>query len=257
MGTEAGTIPGTVLLPDTERRHSAVLYCHAHGNRHEIGRRELLEGRPALSSPYGPALAEAGHVVLCIDMPGFNERISEGSESSLSKAALWRGTPLFGRMLADLSAALDYLAMRVEVDAGRITTLGLSMGATHAYWLAALDERVAGAAHLCAFANMKPLIETGAHDLHGHYMTVPGLLQHFDMADIAARIAPRPQLVVYGTEDPLTPAAAIDPALERLGSAYRLADAAQQLTIIRSAGTGHMETPDMRAAVLRFLGQPG
>ena len=162
VGTEAGMIPGTLLLPDTERRHSAVLYCHAHGNRHQIGRRELLEGRPALSSPYGPALAEAGHVVLCIDMPGFNERISEGSEGSLSKAALWRGKPLFGRMLADLSAALHYLALRDEVDARRIMTLGLSMGASHAYWLAAIDERVAGAAHLCAFANMKPLIETGA-----------------------------------------------------------------------------------------------
>jgi dipeptidyl aminopeptidase/acylaminoacyl peptidase len=38
------------------------------------------------------------------------------------------------------------------VDAGRIGAMGLSMGATHAYWLAALDDRVAAVAHLCAFA---------------------------------------------------------------------------------------------------------
>lgn len=256
LDTEAGPVPGTLLCPaEAGSRHAAVLYCHAHGNRHDIGRRELLEGRPALPSPYGPVLASAGYVVLCVDMPGFNERAPEGSEDSLSKAAMWYGKPLFGRMLADLSAALDYLAMRDDVDYSRIATLGLSMGATHAYWLAALDNRVAAAAHLCAFANLKPLIESGAHDLHGHYMTVPGLLRRFDMADIAAMIAPRPQCVAYGGEDPLTPAEAIDPAISSLSEAYRRAGVVERLTVVRSDGTGHTETPAMRAAVMRFLDQ--
>ena len=254
--TGESSIPGTLLSPPAqERLHSAVLYCHAHGNRHEIGRRELLEGRPALPSAYGPALTAAGHVVLCVDMPGFNERTSDGTESSLSKAATWIGRPLFGRMLADLSAALDYLLARPDVDSGRIATLGLSMGATHACWLAALDGRVAGVAHLCAFANIKPLIETGTHDLHGHYMTVPGLLQHLDMADIAGMITPRPQLVAYGAEDPLTPPQATDPALASLRDAYQRAGATQMLTVVRSQDTGHSETPDMRASVMRFLDQ--
>ncbi len=254
--TVAGTIPGTLLCP-LERIHpgSAVLYCHAHGNRHDIGRRELLEGRPALEAPYGPALAASGHTVLSIDMPGHNDRAAEGSEDHLSKAGLWLGEPLFGRMLADLSAALDYLAARDDVDAGRIATLGLSMGATHAYWLAALDRRVAGVAHLCAFANIKPLIRSGAHDLHGHYMTVPGLLHHFDMADIASLVSPRPQLVAYGATDPLTPPSAIEPALETLREAYRRANASDNLTVIQSPKTGHVETPDMRSAVMRFLDQ--
>ena len=138
LDTETSAIPGTLLCPaGTERRHAAVLYCHAHGNRHDIGRRELLEGRPALSSPYGPVLAAAGFVVLCIDMLGFNER---ASEDSLSKVASWYGKPLFGRMLADLSAAFDYLSMRDDVDGDRVAILGVSMGATHAYWLAALKQ---------------------------------------------------------------------------------------------------------------------
>lgn len=252
--TSGGTVPGTLLRPygDAEPL-PAVLYCHAHGNRHEIGRRELVEGRPALLSAYGPVLAAAGFAVLCVDMPGFGSRQIEGSESALSKAAHWHGRTLLGHMLADLSAALDYLAARDDVDASRLAALGLSMGATHAYLLAALDERIGACAHLCAFSNMRPLIESGAHDLHGPYMTVPGLLETCDLADIAALIAPRLQLVCCGRLDPLTPAEAFDPALERLREAYRLAGAEDRLEFLISNDSGHAETPAMREAVLRLL----
>jgi dienelactone hydrolase len=75
-------------------------------------------------------------------------RLAEGSEAALAKAALWRGETLMGAMLGDLAAGLDFLAAETDVDAGRIGAMGLSMGATHAYWLAALDHRVAAVAHL-------------------------------------------------------------------------------------------------------------
>lgn len=249
-----GRIPGTFLRPDGPGPHPAVLYCHAHGNRHDIGRSELTQGRPALKpGPYGPLLAARGFAVLCVDMPGFGDRQAEGTESALAKAALWRGTTLFGAMLADLSAALDWLCGRDDIDAARIASLGISMGATHAYWLAALDRRIAAAAHLCAFSDIAPLIETGAHDLHGIYMTVPGLLAGGDMGDVAALVAPRPQLVGAGGTDPLTPPAALAPALTRLRAAYEAKGAARSLQIIISPDTGHMETDTMRAAVLAFL----
>ncbi|WP_306120385.1 MULTISPECIES: alpha/beta fold hydrolase [unclassified Roseitalea] len=247
-------IAGTLLLPeDTKRPVPAVLYCHAHGNRHDIGAAELMDGRPALQSPYGPALARRGHAVLCIDMPGFGTRQAEGPESALAKAAHWRGRTLFGQMLDDLTAALDALATHPAVDPTRIATLGLSMGATHAYWLAALDERIAACAHLCAFSNIGPLIAAGAHDLHGPYMTVPGLLAHGDMADIAALIAPRPQMVAAGLKDPLTPPEALNPALSRLRQAYDSQGVSDALTVLTSPDTGHEETPRLRMAVLGFL----
>ena len=122
-------------------------------------------------------------------------RRREGTEAALAKAALWRGGTLMGRMLEDLAAGLDALTADPGVDAGRVGAMGLSMGATHAYWLAALDDRVSAVAHLCAFADMAPLLSSGAHDLHGIYMTVPGLLSHGDMGDVAALIAPRPQFI--------------------------------------------------------------
>lgn len=249
-----GTIPATCLRPVGRGPHPAILYCHAHGNAWEIGRSELLLGRPALADgAYGPHFARNGFVVLCLDMPGNGERQAEGPETALSKAALWSGRTLMGEMLLDLQAGLGALAADDGVDAARLGALGFSMGATHAYWLAALDQRVSAVAHLCAFSDMKHLIALGAHDLHGPYMTVPGLLRAGDMGDVASLIAPRPQLVCAGTEDPLTPPEALDPALETLRNAYANAGASDALTVVRADGEGHRETPEMRRAVVDFF----
>jgi len=248
MGGRA--IPGRYLRPAGPGPHPAVLYCHAHGNRYETGAAELTEGRPALQGAYGPALADLGIASLAIDLAPFGARQGEGPETALAKACLWHGRPLMGQMLAELHAAFGWLDARPEIDGARIATLGLSMGATHAYWLAALEPRVAGCAQLCVFADIAPLIATGAHDLHGPYMTVPGLLAAGDMGDVAALIAPRPQLVGLGADDPLTPPAARDPALARLRATYGAAGA---LEVHVAEGTGHVETPALRAAVLAFL----
>jgi dienelactone hydrolase len=230
-----------------------VLYCHAHGNRYETGAAELTHGRPALHAPYGPALAELGIASLSIDLAPFGARQHQGSEGALAKAGLWQGRPMMGRMLAELAAAFAWLAARPEIDAGRIATLGLSMGGTHAYWLAALEPRVAACAHLCVFADIAPLIASGAHDLHGPYLSVPGLLAEGDMGDVAALVAPRPQYVAVGAADPLTPKPARDSGLARLRAGY--ADCPDRLELRIAPGTGHVETAQMRADTLAFLGR--
>ncbi|MBF9058199.1 hypothetical protein HKCCSP123_03305 [Rhodobacterales bacterium HKCCSP123] len=244
-------VPALYLCPEGPGTFPAVLYCHAHGKRYDRGAEELILGRPALLSPYGPALAERGIASLCIDLAPFGGRQAEGPEAALAGACLWRGRPLMGQMLAELAAAFDWLASRTEIDARRIATLGLSMGGTHAYWLAALEPGVAACAHLCVFADIAPLIASGVHDLHGPYMTVPGLLAEGDMGDVAALVAPRPQLVFLGASDPLTPEAARGPALARLRAAY--ATRHDRLDVLVDPDTGHRETPAMREAVLAFL----
>ena len=251
-------VPALRLMPrgGTAGNGSAVLYCHAHGNRYDIGKAELLDGRPALQDPpLGLWLARQGHVVLCADMPGFGERQAEGPESALTKAALWNGRTLLGEMMTDTALAHSALLAMDRVDASRIATVGFSMGATLAYWYAALEPSIAAAAHMCAFANIAPLIETGAHDLHGIYMTVPGLLREHDMADVAALVAPRPQFAASGLKDPLTPPDALFPALDRLHEAYAEHDVPDNLWIETSEETAHAETPAMRARLGAFLAE--
>ncbi len=233
-------------------RLPAVLLAHAHGNRHDIGASELVEGRPAWVSPPGRLLAEAGFMVLCIDMPCFGARAGV-AESAAAKAALWRGDTLFGQMLGEQAAALTWLAGRGDVDPARIGVAGISMGATLGYFLAALDDRVATVAQLCCFADFAALVETGAHDRHGHYLTVPGLLRETSTGAIAGMMAPRPQIICLGAEDPLTPPEAVRRGVAEIEAAYRAAGAAEALEAFVEPNVGHRETPAMRERWVGFL----
>jgi pimeloyl-ACP methyl ester carboxylesterase len=230
----------------------AILYIHAHGNQYEIGASELLDGRAALQSPLGSVFAKAGYVTLCIDLPCFGERAAT-KESAAAKAHLWEGRSLAGQMLGELSSALDYLAARADVDARRIGVFGISMGATFGYWLAAVEPRLACVVHLCCFADFRELIAGGAHDQHGIYLTIPGLLGIASNGEIAGLIAPRPQLICIGDKDTLTPPRAVDIAFAQTLAAYEAAGVRAMLVLHREAGTGHEESTAMRARTLDFL----
>jgi dienelactone hydrolase len=155
-------------------------------------------------------------------------------------------------MVYDALRALDYLASRPEVDPARLGTLGLSMGSTLAWWLAALDTRVLACADLCCLTDYQALLDNGGLDLHGLYYYVPSLLKHFTTAGINALIAPRPHLSLAGRFDPLTPPEGlerIDAELHQVYAGYGASEAWQLVT----SDSGHFETPAMRIAVLDFL----
>lgn len=231
-------------------RLPAILYGHSHGGKYHIGADELLDGREYLLDAPGPALARAGYVTLCIDMPIFGKRATV-SEAYAAKALLWYGRGLFAEMLCDHSAALTYLASRDDVDAARIGAFGISMGCTLSYWLAAMDERIAAVAHLCCFADLRKMIELGAHDGHGVYLVVPGLLNEADAGAIGALVAPRPQLVCIGEADALTPPEAVAIAWEETAATY--ASQGGILEKVSEPGVGHRETERMREATLAFF----
>lgn len=245
-------VPALLLRPRGVTPRGVVLYCHAHGNRFETGKDELLTGRPALQSPpYGEALTARGWAVLAIDHWGFGER-REPSERALVKRLLWQGTTLWGWRVHDTLAALDWLRTRPGFETLPVITLGLSMGSTMALWSAALDTRIAACIDLCCAAEYDALLDSGGFDLHGEYFFVPGLLHEFTLAEIAALIAPRPHLSLAGRADPLTPPAGLASLDRRLRDAYAQLDAADAWQQHVEDG-GHAETPTMRQQVLTWL----
>jgi cephalosporin-C deacetylase-like acetyl esterase len=139
-------VPALLLIPDRRQEKApGLLYIHAHGGTYDLGKEELLKGRNVLPA-YAPVCAEKGLVTLAIDSWCFSERkrSANGSqgEQDAFKLMLWRGRVLWGMMMWDEVQAVSYLASRPEVDQKRIGAFGLSMGATKAWWLAALDPRV-------------------------------------------------------------------------------------------------------------------
>jgi dienelactone hydrolase len=249
LNHEGEAVPA-LYLPS--RTGPAVLYCHAHGARYDIGMAELTDGRPALRGPWLPEFAERGWGVLCLEMPCFGAR-AVPAEGPLAKARLWHGRTLFGQMLGEQRAGLDWLAAQAETDASRIAVMGISMGGTLAWWLAAMDSRPAAAVSMCCFADLARLIETGAHDGHGTYMTVPGLLNATSTGRLSGRAAPTPLLHCVGFADWSTPEDAYRIAKADLSAAYAEAGAAGALQFHEAQAPGHEETAGMRADVLAFL----
>jgi hypothetical protein len=230
----------------------AVVYNHAHGGDWVLGKDEFIRGRAALQDPpYAEALAREGICGLCIDAWNFGERRGR-TESELFKELLWHGQVLWGLMVYDTLKATDYLAARSDVDAGRIASLGLSMGSTMAWWHAALDERVKVCVDLCCLTDFQALIETRGLDGHGIYYYVPGLLKQFTTARINALICPRAHLSLAGIWDKLTPPAGLDRIDAALREAYGRAGVPERWQLVRYE-TGHFETHDMRRRVLEFL----
>ena len=229
-----------------------VLYSHAHGGDFVLGKDELLNGRPALQQPpYGPVLAELGYAALCIDAWGFGERRGR-SHDELFKGMLWEGRVLWGMMLHDSLRALDYLEARGDVDAGRMAALGMSLGSTMSWWLAALDERVKVCIDLCCLTDFDALVEERGLERHGIYYYVPGLLRRFGTAQINALIAPRPHLSLAGRYDRLTPLRGLQKVDEELRAVYQQA-AAPEAWRLEVHDVGHYESAAMRRAVLQFL----
>ena len=205
-------VPALLLIPDKLQSPAPGLLCiHWHAGMYGLGKEQLLRGvdvQPA----YAPVFAEKGIVTLAIDSWCFGERQHDENgkrgEEDAFKLMLWQGQVLYGMMMFDELRALDFLASYPGIDTRRIGVLGMSMGSTKAWWLAALDSRVRLCVDICCLTDYEELIKAHSLSLHGIFYYVPSLLKHFQSADINELIVPRARLSVNGRRDPLTPSPA-------------------------------------------------
>ena len=234
------------------RKAPTILYNHAHGGKYELGKEELIAGRPALHTPpYADLLTSMGYCALCMDMWVFGER-AKRTELGTFKEMLWHGRVLWGMMVYDSIRGIDYLVRRPEVDASRLGTVGISMGSTMGWWVAALDERIKVCVDICCLTDFQALIEINNLKAHGIYYYVPSLLKHFTTAQINALIAPRAHLSLAGNLDDLTPPAGLDRIDAELKKVYAEAGVPEQWKLLRW-DVGHMETAEMREEIVAFF----
>jgi hypothetical protein len=249
-------VPALLLIPDKRQNPApGLLFIHWHGGMHDLGKEQLLIGDTAQPA-YAPVCAEKGLVTLAIDSWCFGERKHETDghtgEEDTFKLMLWRGQVLWGMMMFDEFRALDCLASLPEVDPKRLGALGMSMGSTKAWWLAALESRVHLCLDVCCLTDFEELIKT--HNLKGHgiYYYVPSLLKHFQTAQINELIVPRPRLSVNGRQDGLTPPAGVERVRDYLLPLYQRYGRVEDCHI-ELFDCGHVELPEMRKLILEWM----
>lgn len=212
-------------------RVGAVLAINGHGGSGE----EIVRGLSLYW--YGRALIEMGYVVIA---PDVGQHTLQHTNWSLMGERTW-----------DALRCLDYVVTLPEVDADHLAVAGLSLGGETTMYVAALDERiqVAGSSGwLTTVANMK----------NGHCpcFNFPGLEEHFDFSDIFACVAPRTLVCELGEKERAPggfPVAIGRQALEEIRAAYRVFDAASNVTLTVHPGPhvfdGRDFLPKLRAAL--------
>jgi hypothetical protein len=240
----------------------AVLYMHAHGGKYEIGKDELFNERGG--KPVAKTLVEAGYAVMAVDTYCFGERINQGPvntdesgrevEQALFKHFLWRGSTLWGMLVRDDLLALNALLARPEIDPNRVGVTGMSLGGSRTTWVGALDDRPRVLIPVAQMTRYRDFAEAGRYNGHSVYYYFPGVLKtDLDMEHLVALVAPRPQAILSGDADPLSPFAGIEKVLEYAQQVYQLYDAGSELQTLIEKGVGHDYTPAMFDFMLKTL----
>jgi uncharacterized protein len=235
------SIVGQLFLPDLEVKYPMVCLCH---------------GAPSadLSQPGDggyPELAE----ILCrrgLAVYWFNFRGAGDSGGNIDLAGWTR----------DLQSVLDYLWGLDSFDKSNLSLAGFSVGAAVAIYVASKDNRVSRVIACACPAEITPLNQDDNwQSLINHFREIGAIrdddfppsveewianCQRIHPINHIAGIAPRPLLLIHGSEDNTVP-------VEDAQRLYEKAGLPKQLVIID--GAGHRLRKDKRVieAVLKWL----
>lgn len=258
------TVPAHLLIPTQGTAPHPLIIClqgHTSGMHISLGR-ALHPGDAesiAEDRDYALQAVRQGYAALVIEQRAFGERRDARAEAyrhgvdrpchHAVLTALLLGRTLLGERVWDVSRGIDALASFPEVDTRRIGIVGDSTGGAIAWYSACLDQRIAAtmpAAYVCTFRD-----SIGVHDhCEDHYL--PGLLNHFELADLAGLIAPRPLVVVHGRRDPSFPYAGTQRAYGEIERIYAAFGAPEQCRLVTGEG-GHRFFANLAWPVYREL----
>lgn len=245
-------VTANLYLPRPVRageRYPTILYQVGHANQ------SRRDGNKAANEcqQHGSWFATHGYVALVMDTIELSE-IAGLHRGLLSGNRWWwhsMGYTPAGIETWNAMRALDYLAMRPEVDTTRIGATGISGGGIGTFWIAAIDDRVKAAAPV-----------SGLGDLT-FYAGEDGVSRHCDCfffynraqwnyTTVAALTCPRPLLFVNSNHDVYFPMRGNERISARLERLYALFGASDVVDAVISVG-GHGYRTDIRRAVYEFF----
>ena len=115
----------------------------------------------------------------------------QGAFYLLSLRAQLTGLTLVGLRADDIIRAMDFLAARDDVDQHNITAYSSGPAAIALLHAAAIDKRITRVVIDHTISSFRAIATEPLHRNAPEYM-IPGVLQHYDIADLIQTIAPRP-----------------------------------------------------------------
>lgn len=230
------TVIGHLLLPKAAPAEKLPLVIclqgHSKGIHISLGR-PIYEGDEKTISggdrDFARQIVARGQAALALEQRGFGQRGgTEKGPACFQPAvqAMLMGKTLIGQRCWDISRAIDVVGEHFpQVDMSRIAIMGNSGGGTATIYAAALDERIGAAMPSCAFCGYLASIGAQTHCLCNY---IPGIMNDFDMGDLAGLIAPRPMIVVNGKDDGIFPLSSAKEQAEVARAYYEAAGAPEK-----------------------------
>jgi dienelactone hydrolase len=256
-------VPCHLLVPQAGDAPFPVVVClqgHSPGMHISLGRPRYEGDEESIAGDRDFALqaVRQGYAALVIEQRCFGEREQDRPPHVVhvdsrchhaAMTALLLGRTMIGERVWDVSRAIDVLGEFPEIDAGRVGCMGNSGGGTITYFATCLDERIGIAMPSCYVCTFRDSIGTIDH-CEDNY--IPGILQYFEMGDLAGLIAPRPLVVVAGRDDDIFPIQAVQETFETIRRIYRAAGAPDRCRLVIGEG-GHRFYADLAWPVFREL----
>ena len=199
-------IPVWVFVPEGSKNPSStVLYLNDEGMQRD-GMEYEGEESPGVRHGILDQLVRKGHLVVAADIRGIGatrprpgwyastDMFSQlfDMDTSAAYAAWSMGRSLLGMRVFDVVRCIDYVMQRKEMDRHpQLHVIGDGRAGLWCLYAAVFDERIS---HLICSESLLSYRTLALSDRYryGADVFVPEILQHFDLPDIAAAIAPRP-----------------------------------------------------------------
>jgi hypothetical protein len=122
-------------------------------------------------------------------------------ETAAAYMAWFMNESLVGMRVLDVLRGVDYALGRKDVDRSGLRAIGAGRGANWLLFAAALDPRIQAAVCHGGLLSYKSLAQTDRY-LYGADIFAPGVLNRFDLPQVAGAIADRP-LALLSPLDPM------------------------------------------------------
>ncbi|MFD7159833.1 hypothetical protein ACFV9C_34910 [Kribbella sp. NPDC059898] len=196
------------------------------------------------------ALLNAGHTVLVTDNPahGARKRQWESPEELIRSSLQGTGDDVLARSRSEATALVDgALALGIIDDPSRLAIVGQSWGGLQALLKMSGDPRIA-----CGVGIM-PLCDAAALEPFHEFADAARVQASSLLGPLAATIAPRPLLLISGSDDPTATHDQVDRFEAHLRPEYAAAGKTADLEHIRLAHVAHHFDPGQIEHTIEWL----